>query len=87
MKNNNKLIIFDWGGVVESHCEGEYNDESAFLAIMKHFNIGDKEKLAKFISCCYNNESNVIIGETNKIEDVQKWFYKIKEYINNFINM
>lgn len=83
MKNNNKIIIFDWGGVIESHYEGEYNCDNAILGIMKSFDVSlnEKEKINKFISC-YNDEFNICIGECNKIEDIEKWFYRIKKEFN-----
>ena len=27
--NKDKIVIFDWGGIVESHKEGEYNSNKA----------------------------------------------------------
>ena len=34
MRNENKIVIFDWGGVVESHKEGEYNYLNAKIDII-----------------------------------------------------
>ena len=37
-RNLDKLVIFDWGGVIESHSEGEYNLYKAIESILKRFN-------------------------------------------------
>lgn len=34
----NKIVIFDWGGVVESHREGEYNCAQVTINIVKKLN-------------------------------------------------
>lgn len=31
MYNANKIVIFDWGGVIESHREGEYSLNTAIF--------------------------------------------------------
>ena len=38
--NYNKIVIFDWGGVIESHKKGEYNIDVAIenLIKQKHYN-------------------------------------------------
>ena len=41
MRDKNKIVIFDWGGVVESHREGEYNVFNARTDIIKSL-IGNK---------------------------------------------
>ena len=38
MDNNEKIVIFDWGGVIESHREGEYSLNTAITNLIKHFN-------------------------------------------------
>lgn len=35
----NKIVIFDWGGIVESHKEGEYNCNQVTINIIKHFHL------------------------------------------------
>ena len=37
--NENKIIIFDWGGVIESHQKGEYNEETAIINTLRKYNI------------------------------------------------
>ena len=36
--NYNKIVIFDWGGIIESHRKGEYNLDVAVENLIKHFN-------------------------------------------------
>ena len=43
MKDQNKIIIFDWGGVIESHTEGEYSINRAIINLIKHFNNEEDE--------------------------------------------
>ena len=76
-KQNNKIIIFDWGGVIESNREGDYNIHNARIKLIKQFNesIDEKELLKKYEDCYY--ELN--IRACKSPEDIQKWFYRIKK--------
>lgn len=76
-KQNNKIIIFDWGGVIESHRDGEQNVNEAKANIIKQFNsLSDEKQMLKiYKDCC--NELN--IGACNKAEDIEKWFHRIKK--------
>ena len=38
MNIHEKIVIFDWGGVIESHREGEYSLNTAITNFIKHFN-------------------------------------------------
>ena len=38
MNTEEKIVIFDWGGVIESHREGEYSLNTAITNFIKHFN-------------------------------------------------
>ena len=75
-KQENKIIIFDWGGVVESHREGDYNIYEALTNIIRQFNAvaDEKQLLKRYLNC--NNELN--IGARKRPEDVEKWFHRIK---------
>ena len=75
-KQENKIIIFDWGGVVESHREGDYNIYDARIKLIKQFNesIDEKELLKKY-AICYNEEN---IRACKKPEEIEKWFHRIK---------
>ncbi|MEG1059880.1 MAG: HAD family hydrolase [Clostridia bacterium] len=76
--NKGKLIIFDWGGVIESHRVGESNIFSAIIRVMKRMEckFNDEIMIQK-----YNNSSNngVVIGTINDICEVKKWYEIIKE--------
>lgn len=75
-KHDNKIIIFDWGGVIESHREGEYNVYEALANVIKQFNTSTDENELMKIYKSLNNELN--IGACNRIEDIEKWFHTIK---------
>ena len=81
-KENTKIVIFDWGGVVESHKNGEYN---CFTARVNVINKLAKNKLdadliiEKCNKCDYNNETNKYISEINTKQEIQQWFNKQKE--------
>lgn len=79
-KQNNKIVILDWGGVIESHRDGEYNIYVALSNIVKQFNssMEEKELLNRYLYC--NNELN--IGVCNKTEDIEKWFYRLKNELD-----
>lgn len=80
--NENKIVIFDWGGVVESHFQGEYNCYSAKVDIINRLNEQTKALdsdtiCKKWIECNYD-ENNKCISEVNSKEDIQKWFERIR---------
>lgn len=82
MVDNKKIVIFDWGGVVESHFKGEYNYYSAKANVINRLNEQTKELDAnsiceKWAKCDYD-ENNRCISEVNGKEDIQKWFERIK---------
>lgn len=66
-KQNDKIIIFDWGGVIESNNDEEYNIYVAISNIIKQFNISMNER--ELLNNLYQN--NEIC---NKIDDIEKWF-------------
>lgn len=74
-----KLIIFDWGGVIESHRNGEYNIYDAIINIVKRLtekDIDDSNILKLWVDC--DNINNSKISEVNNIEDIKYWFNKLK---------
>lgn len=80
--HENKIVIFDWGGVVESHLQGEYNCYSAKVDIINRLNEQTKTLDAdtickKWIECNYD-ENDKCISEVNTKEDILKWFERIK---------
>lgn len=74
-----KLVIFDWGGVIESHREGEHNIDIAKTNIIKRFNssLSDNEILIRYNSCDGSSINNHI-NTVNTIEKVKEWFERIK---------
>lgn len=75
-KQNNKIIIFDWGGVIESNREGDYNIRNARIKLIKQFNdsIDEKELLKKYEDCYYELD----IRACKSPDDIQKWFNTLK---------
>lgn len=64
MQVKEKIVIFDWGGVVESHFLGEDNYYTAKIRILNRLNEETKlwdEKfiLKKWEICNYNENQNV----------------------------
>lgn len=41
--DKNKIVIFDWGGVIESHKDGEYNLDKAIISFIKALKPGVDE--------------------------------------------
>ena len=83
MYNKNKIVIFDWGGVIESHYENEYNWYTAISNIVRHFSIltNKEEIIEKYFLCDYDELGKSII-EYNEMEDVKKWFIRLKNEFN-----
>lgn len=76
MYRADKLVIFDWGGVIESHRYGEYCLNTAITNLIKHFNNNV-------------NESNLIekyfyVTARKLRQDFKEytWFDKIKNEFN-----
>lgn len=81
--HENKIVIFDWGGIVESHREGEYNFFEAMTNIIKTFNPKVKEKeVAQGWKECTKDENGVEIGACNDIEQIKKWYKRLEEKFN-----
>ena len=78
MKDQNKIIIFDWGGVIESHKEGEYSINKAIINLIKHFNSEEDENT---IIARYHAQSVEDITYHIYLEN-DKWFQKIKYEFN-----
>ena len=78
IENKNKIIIFDWGGVIESHKEGEYSIDKAIINLIKHFNSKEDEKT---IVERYHAQSVEDITYHIYLEN-DKWFQKIEKEFN-----
>lgn len=72
MYNKNKIVIFDWGGIIESHREGEYSLNTAITNFIKHFNnkVNENNLIERYFDVCTGQ-----VKEGNK-EDT--WFNKIR---------
>ena len=89
-----KVVIFDWGGVIESHKEGEYNWHSAIEAIIKRLtNNKVNSDIIKLWNNCWTLKDGQKISETSNLDDINYWFNNIKNKFNidcsfeNFINV
>jgi HAD superfamily hydrolase (TIGR01509 family) len=93
----NKMIIFDWGGVILKEYPEHYCDRDAITETMKKFNnnLTDDEAYQLYIDTL-KDENNKIISILNDYEDKYKWYQRInkkghlnttyEEFINEFIN-
>lgn len=86
MFNKEKIVIFDWGGIVESHFEDEYNYCTAKVDIINRLNeqtkLIDKNAIIKKWNECNSDENGKYISEVNSEEDIQKWFERVKLKFN-----
>lgn len=80
-RNNNKIVIFDWGGVVESHSKGEYNVNKAIVNTIRHFNNKwkDDEEILEKNCKLWNDENGINIGTVGDIDSTKKWIERIKK--------
>ena len=85
MKNTNKIIIFDWGGVVESHHKDEFNVFTSKINIINRLNpetkLDDSFIIDTWNECNYN-ENGICISEINNQADIHNWFEQIKTKFN-----
>lgn len=90
--NKQKLIIFDWGGIIESHRIGESNIFSAIIRVMKRMRCKFDDEI---ILQKYNNCSNygIFIGTVSDIFEVKRWYeilkkdFKIFGTFEEFVNV
>ncbi len=78
IENKRKVVIFDWGGVIESHRKGEYSIDKAIINLIKHFNSTEDENT---IIKRYYNQSVEDITYHIYLEN-DRWFEKIKKEFN-----
>ena len=71
--NKNKIVIFDWGGIIESHRKGEYNLDVAVENLIKHFN---PEENKNIVERYYNKSAELGIKDIKDIKE-DKWFEQI----------
>lgn len=70
-----KIVIFDWGGVIESHNSQEYCISKSTVDFFKSFgvNMDDNTIIEKFSDCCNN---------VNNLNDADELFNKLKSTFN-----
>lgn len=81
--NDNKIVIFDWGGIVESHREGEYNFFQVMTNIIKAFcqKVEEREIKRGWYECRVDEEG-IEIGTCNEIEQIEKWYKRLEKKFN-----
>ena len=82
-----KLIIFDWGGVIESHDDKEKCIRKSTLAFFKSFsiNLDDKTIIEKYLECCNNLEhEGDYIELFNKLKKVFNFECTIEEFSKKY---
>lgn len=79
-----KVIIFDWGGVVESHENNLKDLKDAKIRMIRKLNnkLTDEQILTGWTE---KNSNGVFMGTTNKTEDIKDWVDIIQKNMN--INM
>lgn len=73
--NYNKIVIFDWGGIIESHRKGEYNVDTAIENLIKQFNPKESKNI---VERYYKRSIKFRVNDTRDIKE-NKWFEQIKE--------
>lgn len=85
-RNEEKIIIFDWGGVIESHKDGEFNVDSAKIELINKLNPNyNKNDIAQKFDKC-KSVNNIIITATNNDEQIYNWYKKIKDVFDLKVN-
>ncbi len=77
-KQNNKIVVFDWGGVVESHKNGEYSWNYAIENLLKRFNsnLEGKNIVQKYL------DIKIKVAEEKLENPSEESFRRIKEAFN-----
>ncbi len=88
IENKNKIVIFDWGGVIESHKEGEYNIFTADIDMMRRLNVDvNKIDVIEEYTNCDNDKNGICIGCQSKKEECEAWFERVKKKFNLQCNL
>lgn len=78
-----KIVIFDWGGVVESHENNNQELKEARVRLIKSLNksIDEEEILAKWTN---KSSAGVHIGKTDNAEVIQDWVKTLTKAMNRY---
>lgn len=76
-----KIVIFDWGGVIESHENGSKELQNAKINLIKKYSPDMKEEdILKNWS--YQLENGLWISETSDWLAIKKWLQNLEEKMN-----
>lgn len=78
----NKLIIFDWGGVILNSLEGRNFLDSIAATIMKFNPELTRETALTARRNTLFDEKNICISEQNREEEIIAWFNRLKKEAN-----
>ena len=80
---HNKLVIFDWGGIIESHNPNEHDHTKCFIEVLKHFNVKTnyKDMINSYKELSENTTNSHIETLTEK-EYLDDWLNKLKNKYN-----
>lgn len=77
---NEKMIISDWGGVVESHHD-VYSVFQARIDLIKLYtNKYNDEEILKLFNKCSINKNGKYISELGTINDIYEWIDRINDH-------
>lgn len=76
-----KIVIFDWGGIVESHENNMEDLRKAKIRMIKKLNnnLSDEEILQRWTD---KTSTGIQIGSSNKEEDLKDWVSLVQKSMN-----
>lgn len=76
-----KVVIFDWGGIVESHENNLKDLKEAKIRMIRRYNdnLSDQEILNGWTE---KNSKGIFVGVTNNEEDIKDWVNLVQKNMN-----
>lgn len=76
-----KVVIFDWGGIVESHENNLQDLKEAKIRMIRRYNntLSDAEILERWTD---KTSTGKLIGATNNEEDIKDWVNLVQKNMN-----